>query len=94
MYADGLLATVDVNRLGDAHVSLFEAMNTEAFGRYICFDRAIRREDEVENLAGETGMQTNMILGNASGNVSFRYELTNVKLTGLMSRTVWCRIES
>ncbi|XP_057464201.1 cinnamoyl-CoA reductase-like SNL6 [Actinidia eriantha] len=94
MYADGLLATVDVNRLGDAHVSLFEAMNTEAFGRYICFDRVIRREDEVENLAGETGMQTNMILGNASGNVSFRFELTNVKLTGLMSRTVRCSIES
>ncbi|GFS35484.1 DegP protease 1 [Actinidia rufa] len=68
MCADGLLATVDVNRLAAAHVTLFEVMNTEALGRYICYDRAIRRKDEVENFAGETGMQTNTILGNASGN--------------------------
>lgn len=40
MFVNGLLATVDVSKLAEAHVSVFEAMNKTAFGRYICFDRS------------------------------------------------------
>lgn len=91
MYGDGLLATVDVNRLAEAHVCVFEAMNKTASGRYICFDQVIRREEELANLAGETGMQTNMLSGgDASGSFSFGFELSNTKLCRLMSRTLQC----
>lgn len=92
MYGDGLLATVDLNRLAEAHVCVFEAMNRTASGRYICFDQVIRREEELVKLAGETGMQTNMLSGggSASGSFSFRFELSNAKLCRLMSRTLQC----
>ncbi|KAA8530232.1 hypothetical protein F0562_004941 [Nyssa sinensis] len=94
MYADGLLATVDVNRLAEAHVCVFEAMNKTAFGRYICFDHIVEREDEAEKLAMETGMQINTILGNASSNFPIRFELSNMKLSRLMSKTLQCCNES
>lgn len=90
MYAYGLLATVDVNRLAEAHVCAFEEMGKTAFGRYVCFDRVIQSEDEAEELAREMGMQTNMISGNSSGSSSFRFELSNVKLSRLMTRTLRC----
>lgn len=94
MFADGLLATVDVHRLAEAHVGVLEAMNKGgSFGRYVCFDRVIRRQDEAEILAGETGMQMNPppVGDDASGrNHLFRFELSNVKLSGLLSRTQRC----
>ncbi|KAL6994348.1 hypothetical protein U1Q18_012454 [Sarracenia purpurea var. burkii] len=86
MYADGLLATVDVERLAEIEVCVLEAMNEGiAFGRYVCFDRVIRREEEVEKLAGETGIRTNFMLRNDSTHSSFRFELSNAKLSRLIS---------
>ncbi|XVF14093.1 hypothetical protein REPUB_Repub09cG0027600 [Reevesia pubescens] len=88
MYANGLLATVDVSRLAEAHVSVFEAMNKTAFGRYICFDQVIEREEEAEKLASEIGMPANKISGNSFDFIPTRFELSNKKLTNLMSRTL------
>ncbi|KAB2011598.1 hypothetical protein ES319_D09G031000v1 [Gossypium barbadense] len=90
MYANGLLATVDVRRLAEAHVSVFEAMKTTtAFGRYICFDRIIQCEDEAEKLADEIGIPRNKISGNSSDYVFPNcFELSNKKLANLMSRTL------
>ncbi|XP_058180360.1 cinnamoyl-CoA reductase-like SNL6 [Rhododendron vialii] len=92
MYGDGLLATVDVNRLAEAHVYVFEAMNKTASGRYICFDQVIQREEELLKLAGDTGMQTDVLSGGnaSSDSFSFRFKLSNTKLCGLMSRTLQC----
>lgn len=91
MYRDGLLATVDVNRLAEAHICVFEEMNKTASGRYICFDEVIQREEELVKLSGETGMQTNVLSGgNASDSFSFRFKLSNTKLCRLMSRTLQC----
>ena len=87
MYANGLLATVDVSRLAEAHVSVFEAMNKTAFGRYICFDQVIEREEEAEKLASEIGMPANKICENSFDFIPARFELSNKKLTNLMSRT-------
>lgn len=90
MYQSGLLATVDVMRLAEAHVSVYEAMNKSAFGRYICFDQVIETEQEAEKLAGETSMSKNKICGN-NGSTSVhhpRYELSNRKLTSLLSKTL------
>ncbi|KAG5254567.1 tetraketide alpha-pyrone reductase [Salix suchowensis] len=42
MFRDGLLATVDVMNLADAHARVFEEMKKTAYGRYICFDRVIQ----------------------------------------------------
>lgn len=80
MYANGLLAVVDVNRLAEAHVRVFEAMNKTAFGRYICFDKVIGSENEVEKLEQETGIQINTISRNIT-----RFKLSNMKLQRLMS---------
>ncbi|XVE67915.1 hypothetical protein DITRI_Ditri09bG0026300 [Diplodiscus trichospermus] len=87
MYANGLLATVDVSRLAKAHVSLFEAMNKTAFGRYICFDQVIGREEEAEKLASEIGMPANKISGNTFNFSPTPFELSNKKLNNLMSNT-------
>lgn len=85
MYQSGVLATVDMMRLADAHVCVFEAMNKAAFGRYICFDQVIETEEVAEKLARETSMSKNKIMGNGSINVQVRYELSNRKLTNLLS---------
>ena len=88
MYANGLLATVDVSRLAEAHVSVFEAMNKTAFGRYICFDQVIEREEEAEKFASEIGMPANKICGNSFDFIPTRFELSNKKLNNLMSKTL------
>ncbi|TXG54670.1 hypothetical protein EZV62_019926 [Acer yangbiense] len=88
MYANGLLATVDVMRLADSHVCVYEEMNKTASGRYICFDRVIESEDEAEKLAKEMGMPANKLCGNACEHIPCHFELSNKKLTSLMSRTI------
>lgn len=93
MYSDGVLATVDVARLVDAHVCVFEAMTKTASGRYICFDRVIDGEDEAARLAGEMEMPVDKISGGVGGGESSvqmrpRFELSNRKLSCLMSRTL------
>ncbi|GLU02069.1 hypothetical protein SLE2022_193390 [Rubroshorea leprosula] len=87
MYADGLLAIVDVTRLAKAHVCVLEAMNKTASGRYICFDHVIETEEETENLAREMGMPADRICGNQFNFIPTRFQLSNRKLSNLMSRT-------
>ncbi|XP_022773681.1 cinnamoyl-CoA reductase-like SNL6 [Durio zibethinus] len=87
-YVNGLLATVDVSRLAEAHVSVFEAMNKTAFGRYICFDQVIDREEEAEKLASEIGIPASKICGNSFDFVPSHFELSNKKLNSLMSKTL------
>lgn len=91
MYEKGLLATVDVNRLAEAHVCVLEELNRTASGRYICFDQVIKNEEEVETLVRETGIRVNLISENASGNAPRQLELSNLKLSRLMSRVRNCK---
>ncbi|KAK4392984.1 Cinnamoyl-CoA reductase-like SNL6 [Sesamum angolense] len=93
MYTYGLLATVDIDKLAKAHVRIFEDMKKTASGRYICFDQVIEREDEVEELARDTGINASSITGGASCSNRPRFELSNAKLTRLMLRTRRCPIE-
>ncbi|GMI86904.1 hypothetical protein like AT5G14700 [Hibiscus trionum] len=88
MYANGLLATVDVIRLAEAHVSVYEAMNRRASGRYICFDRIIERDEEAEKLASEIGMPTHKIFGNSLEFIPTHFQLSNKKLNDLMLITL------
>lgn len=86
MYANGLLATVDVSRLAEAHVSVFDAMEKKtAFGRYICFDKVIVIQEEAEKLASDIGVPADKICGNSFNFIPTFFELSNKKLTNLMS---------
>ena len=93
MYSHGLLATVDVTKLAEAHACVFKAMNSYASGRYICFDHVIDNQSEAEKLAKETGMPKNKICGDASNDSMHRFELSNEKLCRLMSRPLRCYSE-
>ncbi|CAN6572214.1 unnamed protein product [Malus baccata var. baccata] len=91
MYQSGVLATVDITRLAEAHLGVFEAMNEAAFGRYICFDRVVDGEEEAEKLAEATSMPKNKFVGNGDSNtIQNRFELSNRKLTNLLSGRVHC----
>lgn len=93
MYSHGLLATVDVTKLAEAHACVFKAMNNNASGRYICFDNVIDTQSEAEKLAKEIGMPKEKICGDASNNSLQRFELSNEKLCRLMSRPLRCYSE-
>ncbi|URD93476.1 3-beta hydroxysteroid dehydrogenase/isomerase family [Musa troglodytarum] len=48
MYEDGVLVTVDVDFLVDAHVAVYESPS--AFGRYLCFNGAVCRPHDAVKL--------------------------------------------
>ncbi|XP_043717754.1 cinnamoyl-CoA reductase-like SNL6 [Telopea speciosissima] len=61
MLERGMLATVDVNTAAKAHVDVYEAMDEfGACGRYLCFDRVVKRLDEVIEL--ENGLKMHGLL--------------------------------
>lgn len=91
MFRNGLLATVEVNRLAKAHVMVFEEMNKTAFGRCIYFDQ-VRSEDEFEKLARETGIEMGAN-GSFNGTRNHDIKLSNLKLCRLMSITYRCNNE-
>lgn len=91
MYYNGLLATVDVKKVAEAHESVFKEMNGNASGRYICYDNVIEGTSEVEKLAKEIGMPKDKICGvDESNNSLHRFQLSNDKLCRLMSRPLRC----
>lgn len=49
MYQDGVLVTVDLNFLVDAHIHVFEDIST--YGRYLCFNNVINRPENAIKLA-------------------------------------------
>jgi len=49
MYGAGVLATVDVDFLADAHVAAYECPT--AYGRYLCFNNAVCRPEDAVKLA-------------------------------------------
>ncbi|XP_059670545.1 cinnamoyl-CoA reductase-like SNL6 [Cornus florida] len=50
MLQRGILATEDVDRMAEVHVHVYEAMDHGACGRYLCFNRVVRRSDEAIQL--------------------------------------------
>ncbi|XP_062205642.1 cinnamoyl-CoA reductase-like SNL6 [Phragmites australis] len=49
MYDDGVLVTVDVDFLADAHVAAYESPT--AYGRYLCFNNTVCRPEDAVKLA-------------------------------------------
>ncbi|KAE9612711.1 putative cinnamoyl-CoA reductase [Lupinus albus] len=93
MYCHGLLATIDVTKLAEAHVSVFKEMNMNAYGRYICFDHIIDTQNEAQNLAKDIGMPKENICGDTLNNSLHSFVMSNEKLCRLMSRSLRCYSE-
>ncbi|KDP24364.1 hypothetical protein JCGZ_25660 [Jatropha curcas] len=53
MLQRGILATGDVNKVAEAHVRVYEAIDGGAYGRYLCFDKVVQRLDEALQLEDE-----------------------------------------
>lgn len=85
MYESGVLATMDVDRLAEAHVCVFEALNKTTGGRYVCFDRVIQEEEDAEKLASEMSMPKTRICGTGSSSTDNVFQLSDKKLSSLMS---------
>ncbi|KAK4282405.1 hypothetical protein QN277_013787 [Acacia crassicarpa] len=90
MYSHGLLATVDVVKVAEAHVCVYKAMDRTASGRYICFDQVIDSPCQAHKLAQHTGMPSHKICGNNADTPSNTITLSNNKLCSLMSRPLTC----
>ncbi|PIA40562.1 hypothetical protein AQUCO_02500343v1 [Aquilegia coerulea] len=90
MYAKGILATTDVNKVAEAHVCVYEALRNTACGRYICFDHVILTEGEALELARQMGMPQQRISGNSPTDSYAQFKLCNRKLLRLMSRQSRC----
>lgn len=56
MLQRGVLATSDVSKVAKAHVHVYEEMDYGACGRYLCFERVIRRLDEAIQLENNLKM--------------------------------------
>ncbi|XP_015063908.1 cinnamoyl-CoA reductase-like SNL6 [Solanum pennellii] len=93
MFRNGVLATVDVNRLAVEHVLVFEDMKNTSYNRYISFDQVVRSEEELEKLARETGIDIRSMRSNSRTNSSNIVKLSNAKLCCLMSTIHRCHNE-
>lgn len=49
MYEDGILVTVDMNFLVDAHICVYEDISS--YGRYLCFDCIVNQPEDAFKLA-------------------------------------------
>lgn len=83
MFMEGLLATVNVDKVAEAHVSVYEEMNGTAGGRYICYDHVIRRAEEAAELERQLGISNRIYRGIPADPTWFK--LCNRKLSRLMS---------
>ncbi|CAL9192950.1 cinnamoyl-CoA reductase-like SNL6 [Musa acuminata AAA Group] len=93
MFAEGLLVTVDVEKLAGAHVSIYEAMSSHDCGRYICYDRVIER-GEAEELERRLSIPSRILLsGETAAPCSPSSELSNQKLFRLMNSGRKCTFD-
>ena len=90
MYSHGVLATIDITKLAEAHLCVFKAMRRNACGRYICFEDVVDGQSDAEKLAKEIGMPVDKICGDASSTSLHKIQLSNEKLCRLMSMSLRC----
>ncbi|XP_020267823.1 cinnamoyl-CoA reductase-like SNL6 [Asparagus officinalis] len=91
MLRDGLLATIDVSKLADAHVRVYEAMGRTACGRYICFDHIVRRAEDVAELERQLRIPNRTAsIAQESDQLPTWFELSKRKVSRLMSSSRRC----
>ena len=89
MLGDGVLATVNVETVAEAHARTYEAMaNNTAGGRYICYDRVIQRSEELDELEHQLGIssRTALVQSVVVGDRPERFELCKRKLGRMMRK--------
>ncbi|KAG6533067.1 cinnamoyl-CoA reductase-like SNL6 [Zingiber officinale] len=91
MFAEGLLATVDLETVADAHVSVYEA--AVASGRYICYDHIVRRSEEIKELERQLRVPISLA-GKTNAGISLASGLSNRKLFRLMNSGRRCTCEA
>ncbi|KAF3340018.1 cinnamoyl-CoA reductase 2-like isoform X1 [Carex littledalei] len=89
MFSEGLLATVNVEKVAEAHVAIYEAMNTTAGGRYICYDHIIQQAEEAAQLDRQLGIPYRNFSENSSDRLVW-FELCNRKMSRLLSARRRC----
>jgi hypothetical protein len=96
MLADGLLATANVETVAEAHVRAYEAMgDNTAGGRYICYDRVVRRPEEFAELERQLGLPGGAGTAQDAGeDRPARFELCKRKLGRLMSARRTCTYDT
>uniref|UniRef100_A0ACD5VG14 Uncharacterized protein n=1 Tax=Avena sativa TaxID=4498 RepID=A0ACD5VG14_AVESA len=91
MLAEGVLATVNVETVAEAHVRAYEAMaDNRAGGRYICYDRVIQRPEEFAELERQLGIPSRTATVQSVEDRPARFELCKKKLGRLMSSRRRC----
>ncbi|KAJ3695301.1 hypothetical protein LUZ60_000678 [Juncus effusus] len=90
MFSEGWLATVNIEKVADAHVKVYEAMNNTAGGRYVCYDHIIQQAEEATELERQLGIPNRIIFGENSSDRPVWFELCNRKLLRLMSARRRC----
>jgi hypothetical protein len=94
MLADGVLATANVETVAEAHLRAYEGMgNNTAGGRYICYDRVIRRAEEFAELERQLGMPSRAAPVQSVDDRPARFELCKRKLGRLMMSRRRCTYE-
>lgn len=92
MLQRGVLAVNDVSKVAKAHVHIYEEMDYGACGRYLCFERVIRRLDEaiqIENklkMHGQLSGRGNSPSSTQESDGEIQSSLSNSKFARLMLR--------
>ncbi|XP_057467969.1 cinnamoyl-CoA reductase-like SNL6 [Actinidia eriantha] len=88
MLQKGILATEDIEKVAEVHVHAYEDMNYGACGRYLCFNRVVRRLDDAIRL--EDGLKMHGLLSRVRNllseeeDVDIPIRLSNSKVSKLV----------
>ncbi|GLU01669.1 hypothetical protein SLE2022_189660 [Rubroshorea leprosula] len=89
MLQKGLLAVADMKKVAEAHVHIYEAMDYGACGRYLCFEKVVRRLNEATDLENKLKMPGSLSRG-GQGTISedadeeIQNNISNSKLARLL----------
>ncbi|XP_042496616.1 cinnamoyl-CoA reductase-like SNL6 [Macadamia integrifolia] len=82
MYEDGVMVTVDLKFLVDAHICVFE--DVSSYGRYLCFNHVINRPEDAVKLAQMLTPASASAPESCEESRIFEQRISNKKLNKLM----------
>lgn len=82
MYENGVLVTVDLKFLVDAHICVFE--DNSAYGRYLCFNRVINCNRDALELARMLSPSSAHVATSEDDTTVYQQRITNKKLNKLV----------
>ncbi|KAF7809489.1 cinnamoyl-CoA reductase-like SNL6 [Senna tora] len=82
MYEDGVLVTVDLDYLVDAHICVYEDISS--YGRYLCFNHIVNNNDDILTLANKLTLPSSLPQRYEQGKSFLQQKIRNDKLKKLM----------